>query len=725
MSPLLLLALALVGQVGSVAHASQTFEDWTYYVGDSHVHTGVSGDGGSSDFGKCRGSCGPSASVFADGRANGLDWMVVTDHANGKTSNPLSDAAGFLAMIDQALAEDDPEGGFIALPGAEVWNQVTGAGNLGHLSVMVFGDASDLAALTMADFQPSGTNNITISTCADLGTWMTNFEASFGPFLAIPHHTTALMPMATNWSCIYPDYTPAAEIYSEHGQSLTADTTGFDPMWSGVVSTGTVSNAIDPAGYGLELGFMAASDRHDTHPGDTCRLDTVMTSHPYGGGETMVVMDSAEEYSHESLYAGFMEHRTIATSGPLLPIAIDYSTGGAIVANLGGEIGLPDGQDLDIEVRLPEDQAPYVVEVSVVTPDGSTAMTASETGTWNLTIGTDDIPAWVYVKVEVDGSAWYGTAGCTDGGSDTAEWLWVSPSWTTTIDADLDGDGLAFLDGDCDDGDDAVLPGATEIWYDGIDQDCDSNDDDQDGDNFSVDVDCDDASVRINPGMREIWYDGIDQNCDGRDDDQDGDNFPLALDCDDTAVGVNPGMREVWYDGIDQNCDGKDDDQDGDNFPLALDCDDTTVRVNPRMREVWYDGIDQNCDGNDDDQDHDGFAYGLDCDDLSPSINPGMKEIEGDGVDQNCDGSDLAVPHPPSDPGSAAGAAAIGATGSPYVRGGRQGPAEGDVGSVALAEAAGSSGCSVAGGRGPGMAGGALLVGLLSRRRRAGVRSTG
>ena len=41
---------------------------------------------------------------------------------------------------------------------------------------------------------------------------------------------------------------------------------------------------------------------------------------------------------------------------------------------------------------------------------------------------------------------------------------------------DYDGDGLSSCDGDCDDGDASVYPGASEISNDGIDQDCDGVD---------------------------------------------------------------------------------------------------------------------------------------------------------------------------------------------------------------------------------------------------------
>jgi len=132
--------------------------------------------------------------------------------------------------------------------------------------------------------------------------------------------------------------------------------------------------------------------------------------------------------------------------------------------------------------------------------------------------------------------------------------------------------------------------------------------------------DCDDSNDDVNPGMDEIWYDGIDQDCDGNDDDQDEDGYGHETDCEDENPDVNPGLDEIWYDGIDQNCDGNDDDQDLDEFPLDDDCNDENPEVNPAAVEVWYDGIDQDCDGNDDDQDRDGFGIDEDCDDTDRDL---------------------------------------------------------------------------------------------------------
>ena len=89
-----------------------------------------------------------------------------------------------------------------------------------------------------------------------------------------------------------------------------------------------------------------------------------------------------------------------------------------------------------------------------------------------------------------------------------------------SLDLDCTDEGESDNSVDCDDSTPDISPDASEIPYDGIDQDCDPStaDDDLDGDGYGVsDGDCDDANPDRNPGATDVPDDGIDQDCDGED----------------------------------------------------------------------------------------------------------------------------------------------------------------------------------------------------------------
>ena len=218
---------------------------------------------------------------------------------------------------------------------------------------------------------------------------------------------------------------------------------------------------------------------------------------------------------------------------------------------------------------------------------------------------------------------------------------------------DWDGDGfddVAVGGDDCDDDDPAISPDEPEVWYDGIDQDCDGNDDDQDGDGYALADDCDDEDASVHPGAAESC-DGIDQDCNGTIDDNptdgatwysdsDGDGFgdpasglsaceePTGMtsdaqDCDDTDPSIHPGAEEVC-DSVDQDCDGAVDEDAIDGVPWYSDGDgdgygDPGVSVMSCAAPAGYTGDD------------------TDCDDLDFAVNPGAAEV-CDGFDNNCDG---------------------------------------------------------------------------------------
>jgi hypothetical protein len=225
----------------------------------------------------------------------------------------------------------------------------------------------------------------------------------------------------------------------------------------------------------------------------------------------------------------------------------------------------------------------------------------------------------------------------------------VGPDGCTDEDGDGAGIGDACAITDCNDGDSLVHPGADEVPYDGLDNDCDLStpDDDLDGDGYLSDLDCDDADPEVHPGQGEVPFDGKDNDCDDAtgDDDGDGDGYGIDDDCDDEDANVHPGATEVAYDGADNDCDPStpDDDLDGDGFGLDEDCDDEASDVSPAQLEAPYDGLDNDCDPStpDDDLDGDGFGIADDCDDTDDSVYPGADEISYDGKDNDCDPSTL------------------------------------------------------------------------------------
>ncbi|MSQ04122.1 MAG: hypothetical protein EXR71_19905 [Myxococcales bacterium] len=126
---------------------------------------------------------------------------------------------------------------------------------------------------------------------------------------------------------------------------------------------------------------------------------------------------------------------------------------------------------------------------------------------------------------------------------------------------DADGDGWADSE-DCAPADPEISPGADEIFYDGVDQDCSGDGDfDADGDGANVDEDCDDTDHSVYPGAEDIWYDGEDSDCAGNDDfDADADGHQVdgagGDDCNDGDATTYPDSPTAECDGTDHDCDG-------------------------------------------------------------------------------------------------------------------------------------------------------------------------
>ncbi|MBN2494575.1 MAG: hypothetical protein JXR96_08300 [Deltaproteobacteria bacterium] len=188
----------------------------------------------------------------------------------------------------------------------------------------------------------------------------------------------------------------------------------------------------------------------------------------------------------------------------------------------------------------------------------------------------------------------------------------------------------------------------TEIC-DGIDNDCNGEIDevDQDGDGYGLcEGDCDDTDPAVHPGAEEVCN-GRDDNCNGFVDegyDNDNDGWSTCMgDCNDDDPTIHPGAEE-FCNGVDDDCDGAidegfDADQDG-WTTCGGDCDDSNPDVHPGAEEICN-FIDDDCDYLVDegfDEDGDGWSTCAgDCDDEDDTVYPGAPEI-CDGKDNDCDG---------------------------------------------------------------------------------------
>ncbi len=182
----------------------------------------------------------------------------------------------------------------------------------------------------------------------------------------------------------------------------------------------------------------------------------------------------------------------------------------------------------------------------------------------------------------------------------------------TSITTCLPPGGWLLSGDDCDDGNPAVVPGATEVC-DGVDNDCDGTvdqaptdgvlrhrDADADGhgaieetsacadDPTFVDVgdDCDDANANAYPGATEVC-DGADNNCDGNTDVGASDTVVVHRDADGDGYGVGNGSVDIQCPGTPGYVANSDD------------CDDANASVSPVGVEVCDNGVDEDCSGAD------------------------------------------------------------------------------------------------------------------------------
>jgi FG-GAP repeat/Putative metal-binding motif len=317
---------------------------------------------------------------------------------------------------------------------------------------------------------------------------------------------------------------------------------------------------------------------------------------------------------------------------------------------------------------------------------------------WGVLIGADASGFLGYASTsgDFDGDGFedliagaYGATG--DVASSGAVVLLIGrPTWP---DADGDGFSADWQGGlDCDDTSSSTSPKTAESC-DGVDQDCDGNNDngfsDTDGDGIADCIDseeCDgldnDGDGGVDEGMSDSDVDGLcdlldSEDCDGLDNDGDGladedftdtdaDGLADCMDveeCDDLDNdgdgAVDEGYVDTDGDGILdcldwESCDGLDNDGDGDIDEDFTDTDGDGVAdcIDPEL----CDGIDNDGDGDVDeeapDSDSDGICDSLDsetCDgvdnDGDGNIDEGFLDGDGDGsadcIDgEDCDGQD-------------------------------------------------------------------------------------
>jgi large repetitive protein len=301
-----------------------------------------------------------------------------------------------------------------------------------------------------------------------------------------------------------------------------------------------------------------------------------------------------------------------------------------------------------------------------------------EVGTWHLDLDADGLGDPATGRDGCVGAAneVLNALDCADG-NPALPAVWYEDGDGDGVGGEVAGIGCAPVgvsgDGDCDDGNGQVWPGAPEVCN-GLDDDCANGIDDGVGGPWWPDLDqdgwgddgatplttlcppdtphvtrggdCDDADEAVAPGAVDVPGDGVDADCDGEDapsPDTDGDGLTDQLEA---ALGTDPLEPDTDADGL----------FDGEEVAVGTD------PLDPDSDgDGWLDGAEGVGDS-----DGDGLIDPLDGDDDGdgvPSVEEGDGDSDGDGLpdrlDPDSDGDGVwdGVDPSPGDAGGGAGAA--------------------------------------------------------------------
>ncbi|MDA3824198.1 MAG: MopE-related protein, partial [Bacteroidales bacterium] len=203
---------------------------------------------------------------------------------------------------------------------------------------------------------------------------------------------------------------------------------------------------------------------------------------------------------------------------------------------------------------------------------------------------------------------------CPGGGDPVLVFPMAPPGYIGCSNLDNDGDGWTAEEGDCNDANNFVYPGAIEICEDGIDQDCNG---------FDLQCEHDNSDVTLS------WNKPDDNRVTG---------YNIYCGISGTDFKTTPVQT---IDSVDQTSCLILNLEAGFEYSFAatsFDADGNESDFSETISYIVQPQVDIDNDG-------DGWTVGEgDCNDNNPDIYPSAIEICGDGIDQDCNGEDSVLP---------------------------------------------------------------------------------